>query len=100
MVEMGKYGIREFTEGFIVAKQSEYTKLEFLEEINSDEFEHLDTEEYEGERFIEKDILVDYMRYYPKGTEGSEDDFGKGEPVWEMGKNPGKGSIEIWAVQS
>jgi len=97
---MKKYGIREFTEGFIVAKQSEYTKQEFLAEINGEEFEHLDTTEYEGDRFLEENIYEDYMRYYPKGTECSSHDFGEGQPVWEMGKNPGKGAVAIWTVQS
>ena len=54
---------------------------------------------------FEKDIEISnvfdgYVRYYPKGTQDSEFEFGKGEGVYQFIDKPGKGNFQVWAVES
>jgi len=73
----------------VVGKKSEYkTKEDFVEAVREEE---------------RKDVLVEevgegYMRYYPKGTEDSQYEFGKGEGVYMSVDKPAKGTFEVWVA--
>lgn len=73
----------------IVGKKSEYkTKADFAEAV-----------------WIEYDRQVDiapidtcYVRYFPRGTEDSEMEFGKGNGVYMCVDKLGKGAFECWII--
>lgn len=73
----------------IVGKKSEYkTKEEFVQAVNEEEC---------------KDIIIEnvgdgYMRYFPRGTEDSRLEFGKGEGVYMVVDKLTKGAFEVWVV--
>ena len=73
----------------IAGKKKEYkTKAEFVEAVN---------EEY-GKDATADDVGDGYMRYYPKGTEDSEHEFGKGEGVYMCVDKLTRGAFEVWIV--
>lgn len=73
----------------IVGKKSEYlTKEEFVESVREEECIDADIE----------DVREGYMRYFPKGTEDSEGEFGKGVGVYQTVDESSKGTFEIWIV--
>ena len=72
-----------------VGKKSEYkTKEEFLKAVKE-----------EVERDIDiLDISTAYMRYFPRGTEDSEFEFGKGVGIYQCVDKLTKGAFEVWIV--
>lgn len=73
----------------IVGKKSEYkTKEDFIEAIREEECKDIDLQ----------DIGEGYMRYFPKGTEDSQDEFGKGVGVYQIVDKASKGAFEVWIV--
>ena len=72
-----------------VGKKSEYkTKEEFVESVNEEECKEVSIE----------DVSDGYMRYYPRGTEDSQGEFGKGEGVYMSVDKPTNGAFEVWVV--
>ena len=73
----------------IIGKKSEYkTKEDFIKAVSEDECENV----------IIEDIKDGYMRYFPKGTEDSQREFGKGEGVYMTVDKLTKGAFEVWVV--
>lgn len=73
----------------IVGKKSEYkTKEEFVESIQEEECKEVDIDS----------VGEGYMRYFPKGTEESEGEFGKGEGVYMCVDKLTKGAFGVWVV--
>lgn len=73
----------------IVGKKSEYkTKETFADAVNEEECKDISVEDVEN----------GYMRYFPKGTEDSQSEFGKGEGVYMSVDKPAKGAFEVWIV--
>lgn len=73
----------------IVGKKSEYkTKNDFAEAVLEEQGREVDT----------CDIDTAYMRYFPKGTESSEYEFGKGEGVYMCVDKLIRGAFEVWIV--
>jgi hypothetical protein len=73
----------------IVGKKSEYkTKEVFIESVRDEECKDVSLE----------DVGDGYMRYFPKGTEDSQCEFGKGEGVYMSVDKPTKGAFEVWIV--
>lgn len=73
----------------IVGKKSEYkTKEDFVEAIREEECKDVSVE----------DVGEGYMRYFPKGTEDSEFEFGKGVGVYMSVPKLTKGAFEVWVV--
>lgn len=73
----------------LVGKKSEFkTKEDFASAV---------TDEYARETDIE-DIGNCYVRYFPRGTEDSEMEFGKGNGVYMCVDKLGKGAFECWIV--
>ena len=73
----------------IVGKKSEYkSKEEFVEAIKEEECKDVDIE----------DVREGHMRYFPKGTEDSEEDFGKGVGVYKMVDKVSKGAFKVWII--
>lgn len=72
-----------------IAKKSEYkTKEDFAEAVKEEESKDVSIE----------DVGEGYMRYFPKGTEDSEDEFGKGVGVYQVVDKSSKGAFEVWIV--
>lgn len=70
-----------------VGKQSEYeTKDEFIKAVHEEECVDL----------FAAGVKEGYMRYCPKGTEGSQDEFGIGVGVYSMVTKPAKGTFKVW----
>jgi hypothetical protein len=73
----------------IVGKKSEYkTKEEFIECVREEECRDVDIES----------VDTAFMRYYPRGTEHSEGEFGKGEGIYQCVDTLSKGAFEVWIV--
>ena len=73
----------------IVGKKSEYkTKQDFAGAVSKEECKDVSIE----------DVREGYMRYFPKGTEDSQDDFGKGVGVYQVVDKLLKGTFEVWIV--
>ena len=73
----------------VVGKKKEYkSKEEFIEAVR----------EEEGKEAEIEDVGTTYMRYYPKGTENSEMEFGKGEGVYMCVDKLTMGAFEVWIV--
>lgn len=73
----------------IVGKKSEYaTKEEFVVAVNEEECKDINID----------DVGEGYMRYFPKGTEDSQSEFGKGEGVYMTVDKLTKGAFEVWVV--
>jgi len=71
----------------IVGKKSEYkTKEEFIESVQEEEGKDVDI----------ADVGEGFMRYFPKGTEDSVGEFGKGEGVYMCVDTLTKGAFEVW----
>lgn len=71
----------------IVGKKTEYkTKEEFVESV----------QEEEGKDVTVEDVGEGYMRYFPKGTEDSQHEFGKGEAVYMLVDKPSNGAFAVW----
>jgi hypothetical protein len=73
----------------VVGKKSEYkTKEDFVTAIREEECRDIDIES----------VGEGYMRYYPKGTEDSQGEFGAGVGVYMSVDKPTKGAFEVWIV--
>ena len=73
----------------IVGKKSEYnTKEDFAEAVREEEYKDV---------FVE-DVGDGYMRYFPKGTEDSQGEFGKGKGVYMSVDKLTRGAFEVWVV--
>lgn len=73
----------------VVGKKLEYkSKEDFVEIVREEECKDVSIE----------DIREGYMRYFPKGTEDSEYEFGKGVGVYQVVDKLTKGAFEIWMV--
>lgn len=73
----------------VVGKKSEYkTKEDFAEAVREEECKNVTIE----------DVGEGYMRYFPNGTEDSEDEFGKGVGVYMSVDKLTKGVFEVWIV--
>lgn len=73
----------------VVGKKSEYkSKEDFVEAVREEEQKDVTIE----------DVGVGYMRYFPRGTEDSENDFGKGVGVYMTVDKLTKGAFEVWKV--
>lgn len=73
----------------VVGKKSEYkTKEEFVQAVREEEGKDAEVE----------DVGEGYMRYFPKGTEDSQHEFGKGEGVYMCVDKLTKGAFEVWIV--
>lgn len=73
--------------GEYVGKKSEYkTRHDFALAIKQEECLDIEAE----------DVGEGYMRYYPKGTEDSEHEFGKGIGVYMNVDKPAKGTFDVW----
>lgn len=73
----------------IVGKKSEYkSKEDFIEAVREEECKNVSVE----------DVREGYMRYFPKGTEDSEDEFGKGVGVYQVVDKSSKGAFKVWIV--
>jgi hypothetical protein len=73
----------------VVGKKKEYkSKEDFIEAVR----------EEEGKEAEIEDVGTAYMRYYPKGTENSEMEFGKGEGVYMCVDKLTMGAFEVWIV--
>ena len=73
----------------LLGKKSEYkTKEEFVESVREEECKDVDI----------ADVGEGFMRYFPKGTEDSEFEFGKGEGVYMSVDKLTKGAFEVWVV--
>lgn len=73
-----------------VGKKKEYlTKQDFIEGIKE-----------EFEKDVEMENIFDgHIRYYPKGTQDSEFEFGKGVGIYQFVDKPGRGNIEVWVTE-
>lgn len=72
-----------------VGKKKEYlTKQDFIEGIK---------EEF-GKEVKLNNVNDGYVRYYPKGTEDSEFNFGRGVGIYQFVGVKGKGVSEVWVV--
>lgn len=73
----------------VVGKKSEYkTKEDFFNAVRKEEGRDIDIES----------IGDGYMRYFPKGTEDSQSEFGVGEGVYMSVDKLTKGAFEVWIV--
>lgn len=73
----------------VVGKKLEYkSKEDFVEIVREEECKDISIE----------DIREGYMRYFPKGTEDSEYEFGKGVGVYQVVDKLTKGAFEVWMV--
>lgn len=73
----------------VVGKKSEYkTKEDFVESVREEECKDISIE----------DVGEGYMRYFPKGTEDSQGEFGSGVGVYMSIDKPTKGAFEVWIV--
>jgi len=73
----------------IVGKKSEYkTKEDFVEAVKEEECKDASIE----------DVGEGYMRYYPKGTEDSQGEFGKGKGVYISVDKLTNGAFKVWVV--
>lgn len=73
----------------VVGKKLEYkTKENFVEAVREEERKDVSIE----------DVREGYMRYFPKGTEDSEDEWGKGVGVYQAVDKASKGAFEVWIV--
>lgn len=72
-----------------VGKKSEYkTKEDFAEVVKEEECKDVSIE----------DIREGYMHYFPKGTEDSEGEFGKGVGIYQIVDKSSRGAFEVWIV--
>lgn len=73
----------------VVGKKSEYkAKEDFFNAVREEEGREIDIES----------IGEGYMRYFPKGTEDSQWEFGKGAGVYMSVDKPTKGAFAVWVV--
>ena len=73
----------------IVGKKAEYkTKQDFVEAVREEECKDVSIE----------DIREGYMRYFPKGTEDSQGEWGEGVGVYQVVDKLSKGTFEVWIV--
>lgn len=73
----------------IVGKKSEYPTVElFALAVLEEECREIDL----------SNVCDCFMRYYPKGTEDSEFEFGKGEGVYQVVDKKSRGSFEVWLI--
>lgn len=76
---------------WFVGKKKQYpTKEDFVKGVK---------EEFEEDIEI-SNVSDGYVRYYPKGTQDSEFDFGKGVGVYQFIDKAGKGNIQVWVAES
>ena len=81
-------GLLRLNTNEIVGKKSKYkTKEEFVKAIKE-----------EGREVDMSRVGETFMRYYPKGTEDSRHEFGKGEGVYMCTDIKGRGTFEVWIV--
>ena len=73
----------------IVGKKSEYKTREDFTKAIKDEYDEDFDAEYIG---------TTYMRYFPKGTEESEFEFGKGVGVYQCVDKLTRGAFEVWTT--
>lgn len=82
-------GILELRNSQMVGKIKEYpTKKEFADAI----------EVTMGLKIDIIDIETAYMRYFPKGTEDSADDFGEGVGIYQVVEKYSRGAFKVWMV--
>lgn len=81
-------GIVKFSDDSYVAKQSEFIKQEFLNLVN----------EMYNKNFSESDIEIANVRYYPRGTEDSQFEFGSGVGIYQYCEGK-RGSFKVWTIK-
>lgn len=93
-------GIMEFTFDNVVGKKNEFkTKAEFLSAcLNKDNGYNSTFKRKYGCIPHVDDVKEALVRYYPKGTEDSEMEFGKGEGVYQFVDKQSKGTFEVWCL--
>ena len=73
----------------IVGKKTEYkTKEDFVEAVREEECKDVEIE----------DVSEGYVRYFPKGTQDSEHEFGRGAGVYMCVDKLTRGAFEVWIV--
>lgn len=73
----------------VVGKKSEYSTREEFAKAIKDEYDEDFDAEYIG---------TAYMRYFPKGTEESEFEFGKGVGIYQCVDKLTRGAFEVWTT--
>jgi len=84
----------------VVGKKSEYkSKPKFLLAAldENDGYNFVFKKKY-GRVPSEDDVYSALVRYFPKGTENSEIEFGKGEGVYQFVDKATKGVFEVWCL--
>jgi len=93
-------GLMLFTLDVIVGKKKEFaTRTKFLLACIDDEtgYNHVLAPKY-GYVPHEEQIYDGCVRYFPKGTEDSQMEFGEGEGVYQFVDKLTKGAFEVWCL--
>ena len=93
-------GLILFTTNIVVGKKSQYkSKAQFLLAAMDDDdgYNYVFRKKYGGVP-SEDDVYLAYVRYFPKGTEDSQMEFGVSVGVYQFVDKLTSGAFEVWCL--